>query len=46
MSGDAVLQHVQSSFIRAPALLGMLKAQDAAPAWEFIALDPRQAGNV
>jgi 2-polyprenyl-6-methoxyphenol hydroxylase-like FAD-dependent oxidoreductase len=46
LSGDAVLQHVQSSFIRAPALLGMLKAQDAAPAWGSFALNPRQAGNV
>jgi 2-polyprenyl-6-methoxyphenol hydroxylase-like FAD-dependent oxidoreductase len=46
LSGDAVLQHVQSSFIRAPALLGMLKAQDAAPAWGSFSLNPRQAGNV
>ena len=26
LSGDAVLQHVQSSYIRAPKLLGMLRA--------------------
>jgi 2-polyprenyl-6-methoxyphenol hydroxylase-like FAD-dependent oxidoreductase len=46
LSGDSVLQHVQSSFIRAPALLGMLKAQGGTPAWGSFALNPRQAGNV
>jgi 2-polyprenyl-6-methoxyphenol hydroxylase-like FAD-dependent oxidoreductase len=46
LSGDAVLQHVQSSFIRAPALLGMLQAQGGTPAWGSFALNPRQAGNV
>jgi 2-polyprenyl-6-methoxyphenol hydroxylase-like FAD-dependent oxidoreductase len=46
LSGDAVLQHVQSSFIRAPALLEMLQAQGGTPAWGSVALNPRQAGNV
>jgi 2-polyprenyl-6-methoxyphenol hydroxylase-like FAD-dependent oxidoreductase len=46
LSGDAALQHVQSSFIRAPALLPMLRAQGGVPAWGSFALNPRQAGNV
>jgi 2-polyprenyl-6-methoxyphenol hydroxylase-like FAD-dependent oxidoreductase len=46
LSGDAVLQHVQSSFIRAPELLGMLHAQGGTPAWGSFALNPRQPGNV
>jgi 2-polyprenyl-6-methoxyphenol hydroxylase-like FAD-dependent oxidoreductase len=46
LSGDAVLQHVQSSYIRAPKLLGMLRAQGGTPAWGSFALNPRQPGNV
>lgn len=46
LSGDAVLQHVQSSYIRAPGLLGMLRAQGGTPAWGSFALNPRQPGNV
>jgi 2-polyprenyl-6-methoxyphenol hydroxylase-like FAD-dependent oxidoreductase len=46
LSGDAVLQHVQSSFIRAPKLLAMLHAHGGTPAWGSFALNPRQAGNV
>ena len=47
LRGDAVLQHVQSSFIRAPKLLGMLKAQGGRPAWGSFALNPRPgASNV
>jgi 2-polyprenyl-6-methoxyphenol hydroxylase-like FAD-dependent oxidoreductase len=46
LRGDAVLQHVQSSFIRAPKLLGMLREQGGTPAWGSFALNPRQPGNV
>jgi 2-polyprenyl-6-methoxyphenol hydroxylase-like FAD-dependent oxidoreductase len=46
LSGDAVLQHVQSSFIRAPKLLGMLRERGGTPAWGSFALNPRQPGNV
>jgi 2-polyprenyl-6-methoxyphenol hydroxylase-like FAD-dependent oxidoreductase len=46
LSGDAVLQHVQSSYIRAPDLLGMLKARGGTPAWGSFSLNPRQSGNV
>jgi len=46
LSGDAVLQHVQSSYIRAPQLLPMLRAQGGTPAWGSFALNPRQPGNV
>jgi len=41
--GDAVVQRVQSSFIDAPALLGMMTA---APAWSNFSLNPRRSGNV
>jgi hypothetical protein len=37
---------VQSSFIRAPKLLGMLREQGGTPAWASFVLNPRQAGNV
>jgi 2-polyprenyl-6-methoxyphenol hydroxylase-like FAD-dependent oxidoreductase len=46
LSGDAVLQHVQSSYIRAPQLLPMLRARGGTPAWGSFALNPRQPGNV
>ena len=40
--GDAVVQRVQSTYIRAPALLGLLKAP---PAWGMFSLNPRRSGN-
>jgi 2-polyprenyl-6-methoxyphenol hydroxylase-like FAD-dependent oxidoreductase len=46
LSGDVALQHVQSSYIRAPKLLGMLLAQGGTPAWGSFALNARQSGNV
>jgi 2-polyprenyl-6-methoxyphenol hydroxylase-like FAD-dependent oxidoreductase len=46
LSGDAVLQRVQSSFIRAPKLLEMLRSIGGTPAWGSFALNPRQSGNV
>jgi hypothetical protein len=41
--GDAVIQRVQSSYIRAPELIGMLAAP---PAWAMFSLNPRRSGNV
>ncbi|WP_456640197.1 FAD-dependent oxidoreductase [Bradyrhizobium sp. USDA 10063] len=46
LSGDPVLQRVQSSFIRAPKLLEMLRQLGGTPAWASFALNPRQSGNV
>ncbi|MGX9430945.1 MULTISPECIES: FAD-dependent oxidoreductase [Bradyrhizobium] len=46
LSGDPVLQRVQSSFIRAPKLLEMLRQRGGTPAWASFALNPRQSGNV
>ncbi|MES2197288.1 MAG: FAD-dependent oxidoreductase [Pseudomonadota bacterium] len=46
LSGDVALQHVQSSYIRAPKLLGMLLQQGGTPAWASFALNARQSGNV
>ncbi len=46
LSGDVALQHVQSSYIRAPRLLPMLRDKGGVPAWASFALNPRQAGNV
>jgi len=46
LSGDVALQHVQSSYIRAPKLLGMLLEQGGTPAWGSFALNARQSGNV
>ena len=34
LSGDVALQHVQSSYIRAPKLLSMLLEQGGTPAWD------------
>jgi 2-polyprenyl-6-methoxyphenol hydroxylase-like FAD-dependent oxidoreductase len=42
LTGTAVVQRVQSTFIRAPALLGML----GEPAWMLLALNPRRCGTV
>jgi 2-polyprenyl-6-methoxyphenol hydroxylase-like FAD-dependent oxidoreductase len=43
LAGDAVVQRVQSSYIRAPQLLGLLTT---APAWGNISLNPRRSGTV
>jgi 2-polyprenyl-6-methoxyphenol hydroxylase-like FAD-dependent oxidoreductase len=42
-AGDEVVQRVQSTYIRAPKLIGMFKA---APAWGTFSLNPRRSGNV
>jgi 2-polyprenyl-6-methoxyphenol hydroxylase-like FAD-dependent oxidoreductase len=41
--GDAVVQRVQSTYIRAPKLLARLKEP---PAWSMFSLNPRRCGNV
>jgi 2-polyprenyl-6-methoxyphenol hydroxylase-like FAD-dependent oxidoreductase len=41
--GDEVVQRVQSTYIRAPQLIGL---QQAAPAWGTFSLNPRRTGNV
>lgn len=41
--GDAVVQRVQSTYIRAPKLIGLMKAP---PAWGMFSLNPRRSGNV
>ena len=41
--GDAVVQRVQSTYIRAPQLLSLLEAP---PAWGMFSLNPRRSGNV
>lgn len=43
LAGDAVVQRVQSTYIRAPGLVGMLKVP---PAWGTFSLNPRRSGNV
>jgi 2-polyprenyl-6-methoxyphenol hydroxylase-like FAD-dependent oxidoreductase len=43
LTGDAVVQRVQSSYIRAPKLLSLLTT---APAWGNISLNPRRSGTV
>jgi 2-polyprenyl-6-methoxyphenol hydroxylase-like FAD-dependent oxidoreductase len=43
LGGDAVVQRVQSTYIRAPGLIGMLKVP---PAWGTFSLNPRRSGNV
>ena len=43
LTGDAVVQRVQSSYIRAPKLLSLL---ETAPAWGNISLNPRLSGTV
>ena len=42
-TGDAVVQRVQSTFIRAPALIGLQRHDNA---WATFALNPRRTGNV
>ncbi|WP_283808871.1 FAD-dependent oxidoreductase [Tardiphaga sp. P9-11] len=46
LSGDVALQHVQSSYIRAPSLLPMLRKKGGVPAWASFSLNPQQSGNV
>ena len=41
--GDAVVQRVQSTYIRAPGLLGLIPDR---PAWVMFSLNPRRSGNV
>lgn len=41
--GDAVIQRVQSTYIRAPDLI---QRQDSAPAWATFSLNPERSGNV
>ena len=43
LQGTDVVGRVQSTYFRAPALLGLLKH---APAWATFALNPRRCGNV
>ena len=43
LSGTDVVGRVQSTYFRAPALLGLLKYE---PAWATFALNPRRCGNV
>jgi len=43
LEGDPVVQRVQSSYIRAPRLLGLLSN---VPAWGNVSLNPRRSGTV
>jgi len=43
LSGTDVVGRVQSTYLRAPTLLGLLKNK---PAWATFALNPRRCGNV
>lgn len=43
LEGDAVIQRVQSTYIRAPKLLSMMPA---GPAWASFTLNPRRSGNM
>ena len=43
LHGDAVVQRVQSTDIRAPKLMSLMTA---APAWSSFSLNPRRSGNV
>src|ERR1700692_2109723 len=43
LGGDAVIQRVQSTFIRAP---GLIDRQQSAPAWGTGVINPRRAGMV
>ena len=42
LQGDAVVQRVQSSYIRAP---GLLQRLSSAPAWATIVMNPRRSGT-
>ena len=41
--GDAVVQRVQSTYIRAPKLLALMQCE---PAWAIISLNPRRSGTL
>lgn len=41
--GDAVIQRVQSTYIRAPKLIELMQAE---PAWCMFSLNPRRPGNI
>ena len=43
LEGDAVIQRVQSTDIRAPRLIELMKAR---PAWAMFSLNPRRSGNI
>ncbi|WP_024507713.1 FAD-dependent oxidoreductase [Bradyrhizobium sp. ARR65] len=43
LAGDAVVQRVQSTFIRAPRLLRLMKEK---PAWATFSVNPRRSGNM
>lgn len=43
LEGDAVVQRVQSTFIRAPRLLSLFTEK---PAWATFSLNPRRSGNM
>jgi 2-polyprenyl-6-methoxyphenol hydroxylase-like FAD-dependent oxidoreductase len=43
LEGDAVIQRVQSTYIRAPKLLEMMPA---GPTWATFSLNPRRSGNM
>jgi 2-polyprenyl-6-methoxyphenol hydroxylase-like FAD-dependent oxidoreductase len=43
LSGDPVVQRVQSTFVRAPDLLGRMQAK---PAWATFSTNPRRSGNM
>lgn len=43
LSGEAVVQRVQSTFVRAPGLLGLMQAK---PAWATFSTNPRRSGNM
>jgi 2-polyprenyl-6-methoxyphenol hydroxylase-like FAD-dependent oxidoreductase len=43
LSGDAIVQRVQSTLIRAPSLLGLMKEK---PAWATFSTNPRRSGNM
>ncbi|HEY4200659.1 MAG TPA: FAD-dependent oxidoreductase [Devosiaceae bacterium] len=41
--GDAVVQRVQSTYLRAPGLIDLMQVE---PAWATFSLNPRRSGNV
>ena len=43
LTGDAVVQRTQSTYFRAPSLLGMMQAR---PAWSNQAFNPRRCANI
>src|SRR5665213_3623043 len=43
LSGDAVVQRVQSTFIRAPSLRGLMREP---PSWGTFSINPRRSGNM